>query len=570
MTTLKGFANIELLQVADAVAREEAIPKESVIVALEDTIKVAAKRKYGYNESLKVRIDRKTGEIKLYREMLVIDDITKELSAENGEVCPVFDDPMTRIVLSEARLKNADVNVGDYIYELLPPLDLSRLAAQSAKNTIVAKVREIKREKEFQEYQERIGEIVSGVVTEKNESGLVVKLGATAEAIIKRDQLIKSDHYKPGDRVKAYLLALNKNTKGHQIILSRVSDQFMIQLFTHAVPEIYNKITEIKAVARDPGSRAKIAVYSSDPSIDPVGSCIGIKGSRIQSITAELNGEKIDVSLWSSDIAQFAVNVLSPTPVSKVIIDEDRHKIEVVVPDEQLSAVIGRKGQNAKLISQLIKWNVTILTETAETKRRQDEIKVITNKFIERLDIEEILAQLLAAEGYTSIAEIANSAPEALLNIQGLDGSIAKELVTRAQDCIENKIISDDVAVEVQNLDKEKEKATGMSNVYEADPTEGAVSEWADTPPISEVIQESAAQFEQPQIAEKAKNKMTPQELRTVLRHAGVKSLQDIADLSADELSEILEAADVNLDQDDINKIIMSARDRVYFHLANN
>ena len=329
--------------------------------------------------------------------------------------------------------------IGEIIQELLPPLEIGRLAAQSAKQIITVKLKEIERNKQYNEFKDRVGDIVNGIVEKIEARNIIIKIGS-AEAVLKKEYMLKSDNYRQGDRVRAYLLNLDKDSKGPMIILSRTHNEFLAMLFKQEVPEIYDRIIEVKGVARDPGSKSKIAVYSSDKGVDAVGSCVGIRGSRVQSITNELRGEKIDIIQWSSDVASFAINALAPAQVSKVIIDEEQNKMEVIVPDDNQSQAIGRRGQNVRLASDLIGWKVDILTEEIESKRRQEEFGTITTEFMEHLNLEEILAQLLASEGFTSIKELAEAEVSEISSIEGLDEEIAKELIERAQEYLkENK-----------------------------------------------------------------------------------------------------------------------------------
>jgi N utilization substance protein A len=431
--------NSELIQIADAVAREKSISKESVMLALEDAIRVAARRKYGHEHSIRAEIDRKTGEIRLYREMLVIDPNAEPIENHDEELSASEDDvsmqirEMSTISLADARLKKADAELGEVISELLPPIDLGRVAAQSAKQVISHRVREIERNKNFDEFKDKVGQIVSGIVEKMEYGNTTVKLGSS-EGVIKKEFQIKDEKMRQGDRIRAYLYDVTKEGKGPQIHLSRTHNEFLAALFAQEVPEIYDGIIEIRAIARDPGARAKIAVYTTDTSLDPVGSCVGMRGARVQAVITELSGEKIDIIEWSSEPATMVVNALAPAEITKVIIDEDRRRIEVVVPEEQLSIAIGKRGQNVRLASKLIGWDIDILTEAVESKRRSEEFTAITQKFIAALDVEEILAQLLASEGYASIQEIADAEAADMATIEGLDEGIANELINRAKE----------------------------------------------------------------------------------------------------------------------------------------
>jgi N utilization substance protein A len=427
------FGNAEIIQVADAVAREKSIPRDAILNVMEEAIRVAARRKYGNEHAVRAEIDRKTGEIRIFREMIVVEDMDEQLPDHVLELYK----SIGKISLEEARLKKNDVEVNDIISELLPPIDLGLVEAQSAKQVIIRKVAEIERQKQFAEYQNRVGEIVHGVVERVEKGDVIVKIGNT-EALLAKDHLLKADRLRQGDRVRALLVELNSENYGPLLRLSRVHSEFLTKLFAQEVPEIYDNIIQIKAVARDPGNRAKMAVFSADSSVDPIGSCVGMRGARVQAVSNELQGEKIDIILWSSDPANLVINALSPAEVSKVIIDEDKHKIEVVVAEDQLSIAIGKRGQNVRLAAELLGWGIDIITDDIESKRRTDEFNMMTNKFMTALDLEEILAQLLVSEGYQSIAELANAEVADLMNIQGLDEAIAQEIINRAANYIES------------------------------------------------------------------------------------------------------------------------------------
>jgi transcription termination/antitermination protein NusA len=416
-----GFGNSEILQVADAVAREKDIARESVIEAMENAIQVAGRRKYGHKHDIRAEIDEKTGEIKLSRAF---------------EVKEIVEDTYTEISLEDAKISDSEIELGGFIYELLPPIDLGRVAAQSAKQIIIQKVRDAERDRQYDSFKGRIGDIMSGVVKRLEFGDVVMDIGRD-EAVLKKDAMIKGEIFRPNDKVNVYVEDVRRVPKGAQIFLSRTHDQFVAKLFAQEVPEIYDGVIEVKSVAREPGSRAKIAVYCSDPGIDPVGSCVGIRGSRVQAVVNELKGEKVDIILWSANPATFLVNALTPAEVSKVVIDEDKRRIEVVVPTEQLSLAIGRRGQNVRLASKLTGWHVDIMTEEEESKRRSEEFFNLTELFMKALDVEEILAQLLAAEGFTSVEELAFVSDDDLASIEGLDQEIAQALKTRAQKYID-------------------------------------------------------------------------------------------------------------------------------------
>src|SRR4051794_1349262 len=409
---------LELLQIADAVAREKSIDRTIVVTAMEDAIAKAARSRYGAETDVHAEINPKTGELRLARHMLVVDNV---------------ENPSNQISVDDAKKRNPAAQVGDTIADTLPPLEYGRIAAQSAKQVIVQKVREAERDRQYQEYKDRIGDIVNGIVKRVEYGNVVVDLGR-GEAIVRRDEMLPRETLRNGDRVRAYIYDVRREPRGPQIFLSRTHPQFMAKLFAQEVPEIYDGIVEIRAVARDPGSRAKIAVISRDSSVDPVGACVGMRGSRVQAVVNELQGEKIDIIPWSADIATFVVNALAPAEVAKVVLDEDRERIEVVVPDQQLSLAIGRRGQNVRLASQLTGWDIDILTEQEESERRQAEFEKRTKLFIDALNVDEVVGQLLASEGFTSVEELAFVDAKELAGIEGFDEDTAGELQTRARD----------------------------------------------------------------------------------------------------------------------------------------
>src|SRR6187455_2250613 len=402
---------------------------------MEDAIQKAAKSRYGSENEIKAEVDPKTGEIRLARLLEVVEQVNMEA---------------TQISLEEARRRNPAAQVGDFIAEPLPPVDFGRVAAQNAKQVIVQKVREAERDRQYEDYKDRIGEIVNGVVKRVEYGNVIVDLGR-GEAIIRRDEMIPRELFRPGDRVRAYVYDVRREQRGPQIFLSRTHPQFMAKLFRQEVPEIYDGIVEIKAVARDPGSRAKIGVISRDSSVDPVGACVGMRGSRVQAVVNELQGEKIDIIPWSPDIATFVVNALAPAEVAKVVIDEERERIEVVVPDtnNQLSLAIGRRGQNVRLASQLTGWDIDILTETEESERRQADFENSTRVFMESLNVDEVVGQLLASEGFTSVEELALVDVKELAGIEGFDEETASELQSRAREYLEQ------LETELENKRKE-------------------------------------------------------------------------------------------------------------------
>tara|TARA_R110002050_G_scaffold70605_2_gene152143 strand:- start:581 stop:2236 length:1656 start_codon:yes stop_codon:yes gene_type:complete len=412
---------LELLQIADAVAREKSIDREIVIAAMADAIQKAARSRYGSESNIRADINAKTGEIRLQRLLEVV---------EHAE------DYSTQIPLMLARDRNPDAQLGDFIADPLPPMDFGRIAAQSAKQVIVQKVREAERDRQFDEFKDRIGEIVNGTVKRVEYGNVIVDLGR-GEGIIRRDETIPREAFRYGDRVRAYVYDVRREQRGPQIFLSRTHPQFMVKLFQMEVPEIYDGIIEIRSVARDPGSRAKIAVISNDSSIDPVGACVGMRGSRVQAVVGELQGEKIDIIPWSPSPASFIVNALQPAEVAKVVLDEDAERIEVVVPDEQLSLAIGRRGQNVRLASQLTGWDIDILTEEEESQRRQKEFNERTQLFMEALDVDEMVGQVLASEGFSQVEEVAYVDLGEITAIEGFDEETANELQTRAREYLD-------------------------------------------------------------------------------------------------------------------------------------
>ena len=438
---------LELLQIADAVAREKSIDRGIVIAAMEDAIAKAARARYGSETDVHAEIDAKKGELRLSRHMLVVDQV------ENSA---------NQISLKDAQRANPGAQIGDTIADTLPPLEYGRIAAQSAKQVIVQKVREAERDRQFQEFKDRIGDIVNGTVKRVEYGSVIVDLGR-GEAIIRRDEMLPREVFRNGDRVRAYVFDVRRETRGPQIFLSRTHPQFMAKLFAQEVPEIYDGIVEIKAVARDPGSRAKIGVISRDSSVDPVGACVGMRGSRVQAVVNELQGEKIDIIPWSPDIATFVVNALAPAEVAKVVIDEDRERIEVVVPDTQLSLAIGRRGQNVRLASQLTGWDIDILTEQEESERRQADFENSTRVFMESLDVDEVVGQLLASEGFSSVEELSLVDIKELSGIEGFDEETAQELQNRAREFLEQQEAELDAKLTELGVDEALKEVPGVT-----------------------------------------------------------------------------------------------------------
>ncbi|MBV8165505.1 MAG: transcription termination/antitermination protein NusA, partial [Alphaproteobacteria bacterium] len=487
---------VELLQVADTVAREKGIDREEVLVAMEQAIQKAGRSKYGAEHDIRAEIDRNNGEIKLKRYREVVETVENDA---------------TQMTLAEAQRRNPAAQVGDFIIDDLPPFDFSnRISAQTAKQVIVQRVREAERERQFKEYKDRTGEIVNGLVKRVEFGNVTVDLGR-AEAILRRDELLPRETFRPGDRVRAYIYDVRRETRGPQIFLSRTHPQFMAKLFAQEVPEVYDGIIEIRAVARDPGSRAKIGVLSNDSGIDPVGACVGMRGSRVQAVVGELQGEKIDIIPWSPDPATFVVNALAPAEVAKVVLDEETHRIEVIVPDDQLSLAIGRRGQNVRLASMLTGWDIDIMTEAEESERRTEEFRVRSELFIEALDVDDVIAHLLVTEGFTTVEEIAYVATDELAEIEGFDTDVASELKNRAQGFIAER----DAKFEAQRTE------LGVEDAVAALPH------------------------------------MTPAFL-VALGEKGIKTLDDVGDLASDELIEIVGAD--KLEQTAANELIMAAR----------
>jgi N utilization substance protein A len=427
---------LELLQIADAVAREKLIDRSIVLGAMEDAYAKIAKQRYGAETDIKAEIHPRTGELRFTRLTHVVEAV------ENDS---------REISLADALKKNPAAQLGDIITEPLPPVEFGRMAAQSAKQVITQKVREAERDKQYDEFKDRVGDILNGSVKRVEYGNVIVDLGK-GEAIIRRDELIPREVFRPGDRIRAFLYDVRREARGPQIFLSRTHPNFMARLFMQEVPEIYDGVIEIKAVARDPGSRAKIAVISRDSSIDPVGACVGMRGSRVQAVVQELQGERVDIIPWSNNVATFIVNALQPAEVAKVVLDEESERIEVVVPDDQLSLAIGRRGQNVRLASQLTGWSIDILTEAEESERRQKEFAERSKLFCEALDVDEMVGQLLASEGFATIEEIAYVDRADVLSIEGFDEDTAEELQQRARGYLEK----------IESERQERRKALGV------------------------------------------------------------------------------------------------------------
>jgi len=495
METQTVHARPEMLQVADTVARDKGIEREEVLEAMEQAIQKAGRSKYGHEHDIRATIDRTSGTIGLSRYIEVVELVEEEI---------------TQITLEEARRRKADAEIGEFLVEPLPPIDFGRIEAQTAKQVIVQKVRDAERKRQYEEFKNRISEIVNGLVKRIEFGNIIVDLGQ-AEALMRRDESIPREHFSTGDRIRAYILDVREEPRGPQIFLSRSHPNFMAKLFAQEVPEIYDSIIEIKSVARDPGSRAKIAVISYDSSVDPVGACVGMRGSRIQAVVGELQGEKIDIIQWNPDPATFIVNGLAPAEVTKVVLDEEANRIEVVVPDDQLSLAIGRRGQNVRLASQLTGWNIDILTEAEESERRTEELRTRTQLFVDGLDVDDVIAHLLVTEGFSTIEEVAFVPEEELTSIEGFDESVVRELRERARVLL----------VEEDKKSTQRRRELGVEDA------------------VAEI------------------DGLTPRMLGA-LGESGVKTLDDLGDLASDELMEII--AGGTLTQESANAIIMAAR----------
>ena len=436
----KRSDKLELIRIAEAVANEKSIDKELVISSMETAIKKAAKTRFGSDNEIKATIDRDTGEINLHKVLVIVDkpeNLNLEISLEDA-------------IKKE---KKEDLKSGDEIFEKLPPVDFGRIAAQTAKQVITQSVREAERERQYNEFKDKVGEILSGIVKRLEYGNVIIDLNRS-EAIIRKEELIPRENIKNGDRVKAYCYDVKRENRGQQIFLSRAHPQFMAKLFFQEVPEIYDGIIEIKSSARDPGSRAKICVHSKDSSIDPVGACVGMRGSRVQAVVNELQGEKIDIVNWSEDPATLAVSALSPAEIQKVIIDDENKRLEVILTEENLSKAIGRRGQNVRLASKLMNYEIDILTDKEESENRQIEFKNKSENFIKNLELDETLGQLLVAEGFSSIEEINQSTIEEIVKIDGIEEETAKELKERSEEYLKKE--SEELSKKLQDLGVEE------------------------------------------------------------------------------------------------------------------
>ena len=422
----RGIDKLELLRIVEAVANEKSIDKELVINSMESAIQKAALTKFGNDNDIEVKIDRSSGEITIKKVLSIVDSV---------------EDPSKEITLKEAtsfKEENKNLKVGDKLTEELPQIDFGRIAAQSAKQVINLKVKEAEKDRQYEDFIDKQGQILSGIIKRLEYGNVIMDLGR-AEGVIKKDELIPREILKTGDRVKAYCYEVKKELKGHQIFLSRAHPQFLSKLFFQEVPEIYEGIIEIKSVARDPGSRAKICVNSKDTSIDPVGACVGMRGSRVQTIVNELHGEKIDIIKWTEDLPTLISESLSPAEIQKVLIDQENKRIDVILTEENLSKAIGRRGQNVRLASKLTNYEIDILTDKEDSDRRQAEFKDRTETLVKNLEVDETLAQLLVSEGFQSIEDLSQSDPDNISKIEAIDEDTAKELITRSKETIEKE-----------------------------------------------------------------------------------------------------------------------------------
>lgn len=490
-------ARPEVLQVADAVARDKNIDIGIVLEAMEEAIQKSAKDKYGAEYDIRVSIDRKNGAVSLARYIEVVEEVENE---------------STQMTLNEAKAYKADIAIGEFIVDPLPPIEFGRVAAQKARQVIVQKVREAERETQYAEYKDRIGQIVSGVVKRMEFGNIIVDLGR-AEAVLRRDEMIPREHFRNGDRIRAILLDVRPEARGHMLFLSRTHQDFMKNLFTQEVPEIYEGQIEIRSVARDPGSRAKMSVFTEDSSIDPVGACVGLRGARVQAVVTELQGEKVDIIRWTPDIPRYVITALAPAEITKVVIDEDNDKIEVVVAEDQLSLAIGRRGQNVRLASQLTGFNLDIITEAQEAERRKAEFEAIGARFMQAMDVDETIANLLVTEGFTKVEEIAYVALEEIEAIEAFNAEIAQELQNRAK-------------LYVEGRDEEALKQAQAGG-----------------------IADDLASFEG----------LSPRIL-SILVENDIKTLDDFADLATDEFLELLPNKGL-MTEEEASSLIMKARE---------
>lgn len=487
--------NKEALQIAEAVAQEKGIDPEEVLIAMEEAIQKLSRTKYGMENDIRVQIDRKSGAIQIDRYREVVDTV---------------EDSFKQISLEEARQEDKAIELGDFVIENLPPIQFGRVGAQAARQVISSKVRGAERRKQYEDFKDKVGEIVSGTVKRVDYGNYIIDIGRT-ECLLRRDECIPREMLRPGDRVRCFVMEVREEPRGPQVFLSRSHPDFMAKLFSQEVPEIYDGTIEILSVARDPGSRAKIAVRARDGGIDPVGACVGMRGSRVQAVVNELQGEKVDIVLWSADLGTFILNSLTPAEISKVVIDEDQNRVEVVVPEDQQSLAIGRRGQNVRLASLLTGMEISIMTEAQEAERRTEEFSHKTKLFMEALDVDEVIAHLLAVEGFSTLEEIADVSTDELASIEGFDETLAQELQSRAETFLKNK----------EEILKKRCAELGVSQ---------------------EIMEMDGLSLE----------------IKEKLGQNNIKTLDDLGDLASDELIDLVGKGSLNADQ--ANDIIMKAR----------
>ena len=496
----KDLFPVDLIEISNNLAKEKGIDSEEILLAMETAIAKAGRTKYGQEFDIRAHVDRSSGKIGLFRYIEIVDSLEDQPEEER----------INKIDLKKAVQKKPEAKIGEFIIDQLPQIDFGRIAVQTAKQVIFQKVKEAERSVQYQNFKDRVGEIVNGIVKRVEYGNIIVDLGK-AEALLKRDELLNRETFRRSDRVRAYIYDVREEVSGPQIFVSRAHNEFLVMLFKQEVPEIYDGIIEVKSVARDPGSRAKIAVTTKEKSIDPVGACVGMRGSRVQAVVNELQGEKIDIVLWSEETATFVVNALGPAEVDKVIIEEELKKIDIIVPDEQLSLAIGRRGQNVRLASALTGWDIDILTISEESERRNEDFKRLSQVFISSLDVDEVIAHLLVTEGFSNVQEISMVTVDELSSIEGFDDNLAKELKERASNHL--KKIYEENLVKLQTLD------------------------------VDEYL---------------IKNRLLTQDQVIHLANRDIKTRDNLADLSSEELIENLK--DINFDSKEADKVIMEAR----------
>ena len=489
----KSIARLELIQVAEAVSREKSIEKEEVIVAMEEAIQKAARSKYGLERDIRANIDRKNGSINI---------------AQFTEVVDTVENDITQMSFKESERRNLGIEIGQFYKQPLPPIDFGRIAAQTAKQVIAQKVREAERQRQYLEYKDRVGEIVVGTIKRVDNHSISIDRGR-AEAVIKKDHMIPREQLRPGDRLRCFIIDVSEELKGPQIFLSRASNEFLAALFTQEVPEIYDGIIEVKGVAREPGSRAKISAFSNDPTIDPVGACVGMRGSRVQAVTNELAGERVDIIMWDEDPARFAINALAPAEALSIVVDEEAHSMDIAVDDEQLSQAIGRGGQNVRLASQLSGWDLNIMSASDADQKAETEISALIEIFMKQLDVDEDVALILAQEGFSGLEEIAYVPEQEMLDIEEFDADIVAELRSRARDVLLTKAIANEEQLEM------------------AEPAQDLL----DMEGVTE-------------------------ELAKILASKGIATMDELAEQSVDELTEI-----DSIDEEQAATLIMKARE---------